>query len=64
LIYQTDSIVDTATATTMAVEEDIIDVIEVDTGNYSLFLELMVVLMPHRRKGTRDCAKKKVLWRR
>jgi hypothetical protein len=32
-IYQTDSIVDAATAAAMAVEEDIIDVIEVDTGN-------------------------------
>jgi hypothetical protein len=32
-IYQTDSIVDAATAAKMAVEEDIIDVIEVDTSN-------------------------------
>jgi hypothetical protein len=32
-IYQTDSIVDAATAPAMAVADDIIDVIEVDTGN-------------------------------
>jgi hypothetical protein len=32
-IYQTNSRVDAATAAAMAVEEDIIDVIEVDTGN-------------------------------
>jgi hypothetical protein len=32
-IYQTDSIVDASTAAAAAVEEDIIDVIEVDTGN-------------------------------
>jgi hypothetical protein len=32
-IYQTDFIVDTATAAATAVEEDIIDVIEVDTSN-------------------------------
>jgi hypothetical protein len=32
-IYQTDSIVDAATTAAMAVEEDVIDVIEVDTGN-------------------------------
>ena len=32
-IYQTDSIVDASTAAAAVVEEDIIDVIEVDTGN-------------------------------
>ena len=32
-IYQTDSMVDASTAAAAAVEEDIIGVIEVDTGN-------------------------------
>jgi hypothetical protein len=32
-IYQTDSMVDAATAAVMAVEGDVIDVIEVDVGN-------------------------------
>jgi hypothetical protein len=32
-IYQTDSIVDAATAAVMAVEGDVIDVIEVDTSS-------------------------------
>jgi hypothetical protein len=32
-IYQTDSIVDAARVAAMAVEGDVIDVIEVDTGN-------------------------------
>jgi hypothetical protein len=32
-IYQTESMVDASTAAAAAVEEDIIDVIEVDTGN-------------------------------
>jgi hypothetical protein len=32
-IYQTDSIVDASTAAAVAVEEDIVDVIEVDTGD-------------------------------
>jgi hypothetical protein len=31
-IYETDSIVDASTAAAMAMEEDVIDVIEVDVG--------------------------------
>jgi hypothetical protein len=31
-IYQTDSMVDASTAAAIAVEEDIIDVIEIDVG--------------------------------
>ena len=52
--YQTDYVVGAATAAAMAVEGDVIDVIEVDTGNQSIFLGLMLVLMLRKRKGTCD----------